>query len=457
METETCFYFHKFSNHGLINPNSAFGQNVASWLHLRAKFGLMAVLLGVYNFFYLTCLPGLGFYVPNCCLLAPIPPDGNFIWPLGLAIWHGRASWQYHIPLHLIWRWYQIVYLFYPASRLHLTAIFILFCLTVIFEFFSSHADDCFFSFRHTAVPLRQYRQEFGLMAAPLQQCWRRHSLSSAALSGYLVKRSGTHSPIYTLYLTLRGTPLELVYQFGYPHSGLLFCCVAISEATCPFILYYSRYTGTRQFKHATSSLSSQAITARSVQYLGKLPGPHSLSLSSWPTCTWHQIIEFYSTLWCCLGREGLLWNNNFMGCKLCAYTNMVTPTMQILHLVSIRRCHVPSIFWFGDHGSCQYLVLPQGYANYTSLVYCVEGHPQTCLPLQESLTVHCVVMTTHGCLQRHASVFSYLLLLRSICHDPSFMSHDPLSFFEPAMTHPSHWPILSCLNWFTLANVSST
>ena len=46
------------------------------------------------------------------------------------------------------------------------------------------------------------------------------------------------------------------------------------------------------------SSLSSQAIVTCSVQYWGELPGPHSLSLSSCPTCTWHKIIESDSTLW---------------------------------------------------------------------------------------------------------------------------------------------------------------
>jgi hypothetical protein len=38
-----------------------------------------------------------------------------------------------------------------------------------------------------------------------------------------------------------------------------------------------------------------------------------------------------------------------------------------------------------------------------------------------------------HACLRRRAIVFSYLLLLRSICHDPSFVSHhDSLHFVSP-------------------------
>ena len=103
------------------------------------------------------------------------------------------------------------------------------------------------------------------------------------------------------------------------------------------------------------SSLSSQEIVTCSVKYCGELPGPHSLSLPSWPTCTWHKIIESDSTLWCCIGgRKGLLWNTSFMGCKECTYTNIVTPTTQ---------SHVPSIFWFSDHGSCTLLVLLQDFA----------------------------------------------------------------------------------------------
>ena len=52
------------------------------------------------------------------------------------------------------------------------------------------------------------------------------------------------------------------------------------------------------------SSLSSQEIVTCSVKYWGELPGPHSLSLSSWPTWTWHKIIESDSTLWRCLGSK---------------------------------------------------------------------------------------------------------------------------------------------------------
>ncbi len=52
-----------------------------------------------------------------------------------------------------------------------------------------------------------------------------------------------------TEYLTLRGTPLELKKQFGYQHSGLLLCCVAVSEANEVWI--YSS-TSERQTKCAS-------------------------------------------------------------------------------------------------------------------------------------------------------------------------------------------------------------
>ncbi len=57
-----------------------------------------------------------------------------------------------------------------------------------------------------------------------------------------------------------------------------------------------------------------------------------------------------------------------------------------------------------------------------------------------------------HACLWRHAVENSYLSLLWSTCHDPSSMPDYPSPFCEPATTHPSHWPTLLCLNWFTLA-----
>jgi hypothetical protein len=53
-------------------------------------------------------------------------------------------------------------------------------------------------------------------------------------------------STISTSCLTLGGTPLELVYQFGCWHSGLLLCWPHIHS-----ILHSSSYSGTGQFKRA--------------------------------------------------------------------------------------------------------------------------------------------------------------------------------------------------------------
>ncbi len=80
-------------------------------------------------------------------------------------------------------------------------------------------------------------------------------------------------------------------------------------------------------------------------------------------------------------------------GYRLCAYTN-ITPTTQIFYVVSIGRHHVPLhlLVWWPR-------LLPVScfaarLCHCTSLVVSVEGHRQTCLPLQESLTAHYVVMT---------------------------------------------------------------
>jgi hypothetical protein len=58
---------------------------------------------------------------------------------------------------------------------------------------------------------------------------------------------------------------------------------------------------------------SQETLDPCSVQYWGKFLGPHSLSLSSWPVCTWHKIIKLI-LLWRRLGRGGLLRNSHFMG-----------------------------------------------------------------------------------------------------------------------------------------------
>ncbi len=114
---------------------------------------------------------------------------------------------------------------------------------------------------------------------------------------------------------------------------------------------------------------------------------PHSLPVSSWPAGTWYKIMEFDSTLALPWERRSAL-EQQVYGVKLCAYT-IITPTMQILYLFSIGRRHVPLQVWWP-----WLLTVSCFAARFWSLVVSVEGHHQTCLPLQESLTAHCVAMT---------------------------------------------------------------
>ncbi len=108
--------------------------------------------------------------------------------------------------------------------------------------------------------------------------------------------------------------------------------------------------------------------------------------------CSWHKMIEFDSTL--ALPRERRSASEpQFYGYRLCAYTN-ITPTMQILYVVSIGWRHVPFhlLVWW------PWLLPVSCFAarlcHCTSLVVNVEGHRQTCLPPKKSLTSHCIIMT---------------------------------------------------------------
>ena len=67
----------------------------------------------------------------------------------------------------------------------------------------------------------------------------------------------------------------------------------------------------------------------------------------------------FYSGV--ALGEE-VCFGTPIHGVQAVCVTN-ITPATQILHLVSIGRRHVPSLFWWGDHGSCNHLVLSQDFA----------------------------------------------------------------------------------------------
>ncbi len=100
--------------------------------------------------------------------------------------------------------------------------------------------------------------------------------------------------------------------------------------------------------------------------------------------------------------------------------------------------------FWFGDHGFSS--------SNCTSLVVSVEGHHQTAYHSKNPWP-HIVLSWPYACLSMRAYSCNFLSSIAqehlpwSIFH--ARLSH-PSPFCEPATTHPSHWPTLFCLNWFT-------
>ena len=82
----------------------------------------------------------------------------------------------------------------------------------------------------------------------------------------------------------------------------------------------------------------------------------------SWPTCTWHKIIELI-LLWRCLGRGGLLWNINSWGAS-CSVAPVSSPLLRKSCTWSVSDdVMFPSLFWWGDHSSCNHLVLSQDFA----------------------------------------------------------------------------------------------
>ena len=82
----------------------------------------------------------------------------------------------------------------------------------------------------------------------------------------------------------------------------------------------------------------------------------------SWPTCTWHKIIELI-LLWHCLGRGGLLWNINSWGAS-CSVAPILSPLLCKSCTWSVSDdVMFPSLFWWGDHSSCNHLVLSQDFA----------------------------------------------------------------------------------------------
>jgi hypothetical protein len=104
--------------------------------------------------------------------------------------------------------------------------------------------------------------------------------------------------------------------------------------------LIYSS-TGTRQVKRASRfKWAHKKLCDLFYTNWGKLLGPHSLPVSSWPAGTWHKIMEVDSTLVLPWERRSAS-KQQVYGVKPCAYT-IITPTTQILYLVSIGQYHVP-------------------------------------------------------------------------------------------------------------------
>ncbi len=171
-----------------------------------------------------------------------------------------------------------------------------------------------------------------------------------------------------------------------WPYNAVIASSVALFDLF--IIQVYWNKTSQARIKIQVSS--QETLDLCSAQCWGKLPGPHSLSSWPHPPDTWWSSLIL---LWRCLGRGGLLRNRHLMGYRLCAYTN-ITPTTQIFYVVSIGWRHVPLhllVWWPQLLPVFCFAARP---CHRTSLVVSVEGHRQTCLPLQESLTARCVVIT---------------------------------------------------------------
>ncbi len=128
------------------------------------------------------------------------------------------------------------------------------------------------------------------------------------------------------------------------------------------------------------------------VQYWGKLPGPYSLLLSSWPVCTWHKIIEFDSTLALPWERRSAS-EQQFNGLQAeCVHQHHPYYANPSLGQYWTTSC---SIALYGlVTMALASILLATKFCHCTSLVVSVEGYHQTWQPLQESLTACCSVMT---------------------------------------------------------------
>ncbi len=156
-------------------------------------------------------------------------------------------------------------------------------------------------------------------------------------------------------------------------------------------------------------------------QYWGKLPDPNSLSFhgTQAPDTRLLSLI----LLWHCLGRGGLLLNSSFPTPPLLNKSF----TWSVLNNVMFH-----CTFWFGDHGSCQYLVLPQNCVI-AQAWYLVLRDTTKHAYHSKNPWPHIVWSLPNACLSLKACCcIFYLLLLRSTCHNPSFMPHYPSHSVSP-------------------------
>jgi hypothetical protein len=199
------------------------------------------------------------------------------------------------------------------------------------------------------------------------------------------------HSSISTSYLTLGETPLELVYQFGYPQSGLLFCYVAILEATCPFYLilfkfywfktiharYINQVWALKQLQLVLYNIETSRLACTLYLYHHGLHAPDTRSLSLillYGFASWEKV---------CFGTP-ILW-----GTSCARSTNIVNAATQILYLVSIGRCHVPSIFWLGPQW-------PMIAYQQTEWPFWTGTHIAI-ICTSRKMQMSCVTISTHG------------------------------------------------------------
>ena len=117
-----------------------------------------------------------------------------------------------------------------------------------------------------------------------------------------------------------------------------------------------------------------------------------------------------------------------------------------------------PSLFWWGDHGSCNHLVLSQDFAIarawYSVLRDTTKPAYHSKNPWQQVVLSwpNASLSSTAWCCNFLSSIDQENL--------PWSIFHVALPLFflwANRNTHLSHWPTPYCINWFTPANVSMT